>query len=340
MTKKTMRIVCNMRGPDAAIAYLGERLPEIEILATDGPEAVARALPGARALIISNRVYTPDMAEAVLCHGGDLRLIQFTTSGIDKALKSGGFPAGVQVANTAGLRAINLAEHAFMLLLALARRLRETEAARTGKTWIRDQISREMTLLDGRTLCIIGMGATGQAVARRAAAFGMRVIGVSRAFAAGGPVARVYPRERLHEALAEADAILLSLPSEPETRSLIDGKALAVMKPEALLINIARGDLIDEPALIKALTEGRLGGAGLDVTAREPTPADNPLWSLDQVILTPHVAAGGTPNPDTRLFDMLVENLQRLAEGRELLRLIPWESLMAEENGPTRPAAG
>ncbi len=322
-----MKVVYNSRTKPADITYITRNFPELDFVVTYGPEDIARELPGAEVLFISNRVYVEEMVKAVNANADTLKLIHFTTSGIDKALKAGGFPKGVTVANVAGLRAPTLAEHAFALLLALSHRFRDIEAARAKRQWLRDEITAKITPLRRQTLCIIGLGATGQAMARKARAFDMRVIGVSRAYAPDDLVEEVFPRERMDEALAKADAVLLSLPSTAETRGFMNAERFAAMKPSAFLINVARGDLINEDDLIAACKAGVIGGAGLDVQASEPTPPESGLWDVDSIVVSPHVGGGGGGPGDTDLEDMLIENLKLYVEGKPLKRRVDWESM-------------
>lgn len=325
-----MKVVFNSRTKPFDISYLADQFPDVDFTVTYGADDVARELGDAEVLMISNRVYEADMVEAVNANSGNLKFIHFTTSGIDKALKNGGFPEGVTVANVAGLRAPNLAEHAFALLLFLAHRFRMIEAVRGERKWIRDEASAMIHSLKGQTFCVIGLGATGQEAARKARAFDMRVIGVSRAYEPDELVEEVFPRERVKEALAEADAVLMSMPSTPETRGFMDADKFAAMKPTAFVINVARGDLINEDDLIAACKAGTIGGAGLDVTAVEPTPADSELWALDNIALTPHVGGGGSgPGDDIAQLDMLAENLRLYIDGKPLKRLVEWETMTA-----------
>lgn len=322
-----MKVVYNSRVKPADISYIADKFPELDFTVTYGPEDVARELGGAEVMFVSNRVYMEDMVAAVNANAGNLKLIHFTTSGIDKALKSGGFPKGVTVANVAGLRAPTLAEHAFALLLALSHRFRDIEAARAGHQWLRDEITAKVTPLRRQTMCIIGMGATGQAMARKARAFDMRLIGVSRAYQADDLVDEVFPRERVNEALSQADAVMISMPSTAETRGFMNAEKFAAMKPTAFIVNIARGDLINEDDLIKACTAGEIGGAGLDVQAEEPLPASSGLWDVDNIIVSPHVGGGGGGPGDTDLEDMLIENLRLYVEGKPLKRLVDWQNM-------------
>jgi D-2-hydroxyacid dehydrogenase (NADP+) len=322
-----MKVVYNSRTKPADISAISDKFPELEFVVTYGPDDVARELGNAEIMFISNRVYVEDMVAAVNANAANLKLIHFTTSGVDKALKAGGFPEGITVANVAGLRGPTLAEHAFALLLCLSHRFRAIEAARKDHDWLRDEITQTVTPLKGQTLVVIGLGATGQSMARKARAFDMRVIGVSRAYAPDDLVEKIFPRERANEALAQADAVLMSMPSTAETRGFLDAEKFAAMKPNTLVINVARGDLINEADLIKACNSGVIAAAGLDVQAEEPMQADNPLWDVDNIVISPHVGGGGGGPKDTALDDMLIENLRLYLAGEPLKRLVDWPNM-------------
>lgn len=220
-----------------------------------------------------------------------LRWIQLLTAGSD-ALRANAIPAGVRLTTASDGLAPTVAEHAVALLLALGRRLHVAGANQGASRW--DQkLKEDMVSLGGATLAIIGFGGIGRAVAERGRAFGATIIGVSRR-ALPSPLAdEVRPVGGLDAVLARADAAVLALPGSPETRHIIDARRLALAKPGMLLVNVGRGATIDTPALVDALRSGRIGGAGLDVVDPEPLPADHPLWTCPNVILTPHVAAGG-----------------------------------------------
>jgi D-2-hydroxyacid dehydrogenase (NADP+) len=322
-----MKVIYNSRTKPCDISYITDNFPDLDFVVTYGPEDVARELPDAEVFFVSNRVYAEDMVSAVNANAGNLKLIHFTTSGIDKALKSGGFPKGVTVANVAGLRGPTLAEHAFALLLTLSHRFRDIEAARVDHQWLRDEITAKITPLRRQTMCILGLGATGQSIAKKARAFDMRVIGVSRAYEPDDLVDEVFPRERMDEALAQADAVMISMPSTAETRGIMNAQKFAVMKNTAFIVNVARGDLINEDDLIAACKAGEIGGAGLDVQMQEPTPPDSGLWDVDSIVISPHVGGGGGGPGDTDLEDMLIENLKLYVEGKRLKRLVDWESM-------------
>lgn len=324
-----MKLVLHLPNGRPDIAPLRKRYPDIEMVVTRELPDLAREIRDAEIFITSNRPYYPDMVKAVNDNQTKLKWVQFTTSGIDKALRSGGFPKGVIVTNSAGLGAPILAEHAFHLFMAVGRRIRDTEAAQREHKWLRDEIGATVTAMTFKTLCIIGMGATGQETAKRAKAFDMKVIGVSRAYQPDALIDEVFPRERVKDALAQADFILLSMPAVAETRNFINDDTLAAMKKTAIIVNVARGDLIDEHALARACAAGTIGGAGIDVTLAEPTPADSPLWDAPNVILTPHIAGTGSNNTK-RLLDIISENIDSYLAGRPLNRVLDWESMMPE----------
>jgi phosphoglycerate dehydrogenase-like enzyme len=182
------------------------------------------------------------------------------------------------------------------------------------------ELDRREDELAGKTMLIYGLGRIGGRIARIAKAFDMRVVGIRRS--AGDTVPRVDRMSRPSQLLAvlpEADVVVLACPLSDETRGLIGAAALAAMRPAALLINVARGAVVDEPALIAALAERRIAGAGIDVTAAEPLDAASPLWSLENVVLTPHTA-GETRRHEANVIDILIDNLGRLARGETELR--------------------
>ncbi len=326
-----MKIVFHLISKRFDIAPLQKRFPGHEIVVTRELGDLAREIPEAEIFVTSNRPYYPDMVKAVNENQKKIKWIQFTTSGIDKALRSGGFPKGVTVTNSAGLGAPVLAEHAFYLFMSVGRRMRDTEAAAKKHEWIRDEVSPSVIAMTFKTLVIIGMGATGQEAARRAKAFHMKVVGVSRGYQPDALVDEVFPRERVKEALAKADFVLLSMPAVAETVNFINDETLAAMKPTAIIANVARGDLIDEDALVRACREGRIGGAGLDVTKDEPLPADSPLWDEPRIIVTPHIAGTGADKDNNRrLLDIIADNMERYFAGKPLTRVLDWEAMKPE----------
>jgi phosphoglycerate dehydrogenase-like enzyme len=169
--------------------------------------------------------------------------------------------------------------------------------------------------LRGQTLCVVGLGDIGRSIAKAARALGMRVIGVTRSGRASRDAVRVYRTAALRTALARADFVVLTLPLSDETRGLVGRAELAALRPTAWLLNLARGPIVDEGALLQALRRRRLGGAVLDVFDTEPLPAAHPLWGFDNVVITPHISGPSTPREIGPIFN---DNLRRYAANRPL----------------------
>jgi len=251
-----------------------------------------------------------------------LAFIQSISAGTDQYSRDSLKIAGIRLASAQGVNAAAVAEHAMALILALARQLhlaRDNQRARHWRGMISDLTQREDEL-GGKTLLIVGLGRIGAHLARLARAFGMRVIATKRDVPAGEGLAdAVFPPDRLTEQLAEADVVVLTCPLTAQTEGLIDGRALAAMKPSAFLINVARGRVVQEAALIAALAAKRIAGAGIDCTVEEPLPASSRLWALDNAIITPH-AAGETRRYEDGVIDLLLDNLERFWRGEAELR--------------------
>lgn len=223
------------------------------------------------------------------------------------------------MANGSGTMAISVAEHAIAMMLAMVRRLPEHARDQAAAKWEKYFPYNEAY---GSTVCIVGLGAIGTLIVPRCKAFEMRVTAVRRDPTAGYPgVDTVYGYDRLLEAVAEADHIILALPGGAETRHLFNAEVIGAMKPTAFLINIARGSVIDDEALVEALRERRIGGAGLDVFFKEPLPSDSPYWGLDNILVSPH-ASGISPKVVDRVVALFCENLTRYHEGRPLKNVV------------------
>jgi D-2-hydroxyacid dehydrogenase (NADP+) len=251
-----------------------------------------------------------------------LAFVQSCSAGTDQYDKAAMKAAGIRLASAQGVNERAVAEHAISLVLALARRLhllRDAQAQRTWRGMLSDLVLREEEL-GGKTMLIVGMGRIGSRLAEIAKAFDMRVIATKRNPAtAMGPADKVVPDRELLAVLPEADFVVLTCPLTPETERLIDARALAAMRPDAYLINVARGKVVDEPALIQALERGQIAGAGLDCTVEEPLPASSALWAMPNVIVTPHTA-GETRKYEDNTLDMMLENLDRLWRGETALK--------------------
>jgi phosphoglycerate dehydrogenase-like enzyme len=251
-----------------------------------------------------------------------LAFIQSISAGTDQYSRQALGEAGVRVASAQGSNERAVAEHAIALILAIARKLpmaRDNQSARKWRGLI-SEISQREDELGGKTLVIVGMGRIGSRLARLAKAFDMQVIAVKRDPATGAEAADLaVPQTRLLEVLAQADFVALTCPLNASTENLIGEQAFAAMKPSAYLINVARGRVVNEPALIEALESGRIAGAAIDCVWQEPLPESSPLWSVPRLFITPHTA-GETQKYEDNVIDLLLENLDRQWRGESELK--------------------
>lgn len=268
---------------------------------------VVFAWPGARAVL------EPAFAQATR-----LRWIHASGAGIDHLL----FPALVHsrviLTNSRGLYSASVAEYAIALLLALAKLLPATIDDQREHRWCH----RESRALRGLTMGVVGLGSIGREIAKRAKAFEMIVLGLRYRESSPPPgVARVYPREQLETLLERSDIVILTLPLTPETRGLIGAPELARMKPGALLINVARGELVDEAALADTLRAGHLAGAASDAFVQEPLPPTSPLYDVPNLLISPHMAANAV-GWQREALALFVENFDRWVSGRRLKNVV------------------
>lgn len=292
-------------------------------------------LPGPRSIQVGTREALRERAaeadvvvvsalwdNALLAHAPKLAYVQSISAGLNQYDQAAFARAGVRLASGQGANARAVSQHAIALILALARRLpeaRDNQARRHWRPMQGDFALREDELTD-KTLVIVGLGAIGNRLAALAKAFEMRVIGVRRDPASGrGAADSVHALAELPDLVGSADYLALTCPLTPETTGLVDARLLARMKPGAALVNAARGGCVVEADLIAALGDGRLAAAALDVTAEEPLPDASPLWTMPNVLVTPHTA-GETCRYETNVVDILTENLERLWRGEAALR--------------------
>jgi len=269
-----------------------------------------------------------------------LRWVQFHSAGIDHVQGHPLLDSDVALTTTSGIHAVPIAEYVMASILAWAHRLPRILAYQKRVIWPGGRWKKFVPQeLRGSTIGIIGYGSVGRQIARLARAFGMRVLASKRdprqmvdqgyqLDGTGDPAGelpdRVYPAAATLSMLPECDYVVLCAPLVAKTRHLIDEAALKAIKPTAYLVNVARGKLIDESVLVEALEKGWIAGAGLDVFEVEPLSADSPLWKMDNVILSPHVA-GFSPEYDRRSIDLFTRNLRRYLEGRSLLNQVDTE---------------
>jgi phosphoglycerate dehydrogenase-like enzyme len=273
--------------------------------------------------------------DRLLARAPHLTWVHSATSGVERALTPAAMARDVLVTNARGVFSRPIAEHVLLMILAIARDLPDLLELQRERTW-QPLEGRELREL---TIGIVGYGSLGRSVASLASAFGARVIAMRRrgsAAAGGNPnsdppsdddfpfeprVDRIVGPEGLQELLAESDIIVLAAPLTAETESMIDEAAIAAMKRDAWLINVARGRLVDDNALIRALRENRIGGAALDAFRDEPLPQTSPYWELPNVILTPHTAWSSARVLD-RSIDLFCDNLVRFSRGEELRNVV------------------
>ena len=242
-----------------------------------------------------------------------LRLIQMTGAGVDALLPAPGLEERVQIANARGVHAGQMSEYALGMMLAFARRLPRAIAQQRERRWHIFGARR----LEGKTLGVLGLGSIGAEVARKASLLGMRVIGTQRA-PKPCSYARVVGPDETERVVRESDFLVIVLPLTEETRGLLGPKLLRAMKPSAVLVNMARGGIVDEEELAVMLHENAIEGAALDVFEEEPLPETSPLWDAPNAILTPH-NAGIASDYMERVAKIFVENIGRAERGEPLL---------------------
>ena len=299
-------------------APLAAEFPDVAFDAVLTPADAVPLCAEATAIISLAHTITAEMIAAA----PKLRWIGALTTGTDH-LRTLKIPDDVIITSARGLSATPVAEYTMMVMLAFVKRLPFVLANQRKSFWTH---TRGNTL-EGRTVTIVGAGAISEALAKRAGAFGMRVTGVSAGRTAVPGFDAVFPRERLAEAAATADFLVVLVPHTEATHQLIDARVLAAMKPSAYLINVARGGVIDAGALLEALRAGRIAGAALDVFAPEPMPADSPFWSLENVIVSPHTAGDAWEIYDLAL-PLMGTNLQAIIDNRpgDLLNVVAWKA--------------
>jgi phosphoglycerate dehydrogenase-like enzyme len=260
-----------------------------------------------------------------LTHAKKLKWIHSTAAGVAQLMYPELRDSGIVVTNPSGVFSPPMAEHTMGLLLALARNFPDSTRHQDRSHWGQQDIwdkTQRLTELSGRVLLIIGFGSIGRELAKRASTFDMRVWGVTRSGRGDSTHAeKLLSASQLEEALPHADYVVIAAPETTETRHLIGAAQIARMKPGARLVNVGRGSLLDEAALMRALESGALGGAALDVTSVEPLPAESPLWKAPNLFITPHTSA-----VSDRLWQretaLLMDLLERWFDGREMFNQI------------------
>jgi phosphoglycerate dehydrogenase-like enzyme len=293
------------------VRALGDR---VQLIEPENDRQLDEALPQAEVVL---GTLLPDQ----FARAARLRWMISAGAGIDRHLFPELVESEVTFVSAKGHVGTHLAEHALALLLAVTRGIGVAVRHRTWeKKWPIRDASWELT---GLTLGIVGFGGTGRELARRAASFDMRILAVDPVDVQGVPehVEACWKMDRFFELLAQSDVVAICAPLTPDTESMFNGEAFKQMPNHAILINVTRGKIVDEAALLEALDKGHIGGAGLDVTPSEPLPDDHPLWNYDNVVLTPHTA-GASPLRMQRCVELVCENLRRDLAGEPLVGVI------------------
>ena len=286
-------------------------------------------------------------AQAVLCldvpmdlppRAPNLRWIQAIGSGVGQFVSAGIAGTDIVLTNGAGIGSPPIAEWVLGRVLQIIKNLPLHDANAREHLWHTahgGQLAR-------RTMAIVGLGAIGREVAVRARAFGVHLIGIRRSATPGATdpaVDELLGPDSLLDVLGRSDVVVLTAPGTDDNRDLFDRAAFAAMKPGSIFVNVARGMLVDEPALIAALESGHLSAAATDVARREPLPADDPLWSAPNLYISPHSSAGGEGYSE-RAFDLFCRNLSRFVNGEPMLNVVDIATYMAEQRAKDPTGSG
>jgi D-2-hydroxyacid dehydrogenase (NADP+) len=298
-----------IKGRDAAFfaERLAPALPGLRFHAGhDRAEALAKCAEADILIIRTDEIFAE-----LIDRMPKLRLIQALTTGTDHIQALPNLPRHVTLAAARGFHGPQMSELAFIFMLHFVRDFRDLFATQAAHRWNRV----EQSLLVDRTVVIVGVGSIAEDLAQKCKVFGMRVIGVSDGRAEAPHFDAVLPRARLNEAAAQADFLIALVPHTPTTNNLIGAAVFDAMKPSGVLINIARGGVVDEDALIVALREKKIAGAGLDVFRVEPLPKESPLWDMPNVFITSHVGGMADTYGD-QVMPLLIENLRAFVNGQ------------------------
>ena len=305
-----------IKGRDAAFfaERLAPALPALRFHAAHDPAEALAKCADADILIIR----TDEIFAELVDRMPKLRLIQALTTGTDHIQTLPNLPKQVTLAAARGFHGPQMSELAFIFMLHFVRDFRDLFATQAAHRWNRV----EQSLLADRTAAIVGVGSIAEDLAQKCKVFGMRVIGVSDGRAEAPHFDAILPRARLNEAAAQADFLIALVPHTPATDNLIGAAVFDAMKPSGVLINIARGGVVDEDALIAALRPKKIAGAGLDVFRVEPLPKESPLWDMPNVFITSHVGGMADTYGD-QVMPLLIENLRAFTTGQpERMRFI------------------
>jgi phosphoglycerate dehydrogenase-like enzyme len=267
--------------------------------------------------------FTPFIDRDVFASASRLRWVQSPAVGVGSLMFPELLASPVVLTSARGVRARSIAEHVLGVTIALARALPAALRAQAAHRWAQEELETCARTLQGQRMGIVGLGAIGTELVKVAAPFGFRITAIRRRTSEPVPdgVEAVWPPDRLADLLAQSDVVVIAAPHTPETKRLIGRAQIEGMKRGALLVNVARGKLVDDDALVDALRNGRLGGAALDVFTQEPLDPASPYWDLPNVIVTPHTS-GAMQDYWTPLVALFSENLRRFEKGERLLNVV------------------
>ena len=305
---------------DEELALIYEASGEADIMLAETPDAANEHWPDAE-------VALGTLDREIFLRAKNLHWLHSVAAGADMLMFPEMVASDVILTGEKGLVGEHLGDHAFALLLALTRQLKRA-ILEAPATWpLRPVLRKVMVELSGSTLGIVGFGGTGRSVARRARAFGMDCIAVDVEKVETSPdVREVWGMERFHELLARSDVVVVCCPLTQLTRGMFDDAAFDAMKPTAYIVNVTRGPIIDRDAIASALKQGKIAGAGLDVTPIEPLPEDDELWTMPNIVITPHTA-GASQFRAHRNVLRFIENLKHYRRGE------PMEGLIDKQKG-------
>lgn len=306
-----------------AKAELADKLGAIlgpELKVVDNAEQLAAEMPECEALFMGDMLYVGKGAEAVIQNGKKLKWLQILTAGYDHA-KELGVPNDAAVTNVGDALAVAVSQHAVSMLLTLQRQVPAFLKNQEKHGWDRSAAAK-LVVPYGQTCAVLGFGHIGREIARIMRAFGSHVIGVSRNGAPDAGADEMAPFSKLDDVLRRADSIMISLPLDEQTRHLFNARTFALCKKNAILVNIARGGIIDQMALTEALKNGQIAGAGLDALDPEPFTPTHPLWDAPNLYISPHCAGGAGSVTTSRIANNAAENLKLYMAGKPLKNVV------------------
>jgi len=312
--ERTFKLVYLGEVPDTLAERLRQAAPSATVIAVTTAEEAAQQVADAEVIAGSGRLFGPELVALA----PRLHWVQAMSAGAERFCPALAGRPDVTLTNVRGAHPIPIAEHFLAMLLGLAHNIPGYLAQQARREWKRLSLNE----VRGQTLLVLGLGNLGREIVAAATAIGLDVIGYDPYLAVPAAVVRhLYRADQLSEALGAADFVVSCIPLTPANRGFIGAAQFNAMRKGTYFFNVSRGGVVDEPALVAALASGHLAGAGLDVFATEPLPPASPLWAMDNVIITPHIAAASRET-EIRTHDILVENLRRYAAGQPLLNQV------------------